>query len=464
MPRLSERLRSGWLRLEPARVDLPSGTVPFQLGLFYGRSDLAPGTRWWDRRVGVVVDAIRPASLRRLEAGVSATHRGLLAGGSTYGSSLAAGASVTNMSLAALGGGALPNLRKLTRGLSVRTWTRSGAATVGHIWSELRAAMRIRMAVDAPEQTRAPFGHGVSAVLMRNLFVEMALKDIRAGVPVVFLNFFGHDRLSHHLGPAAPEVFDYLAAADADIERLIRSAEQSGRPWNTALFSDHGQHEARPFEVMYGMTVEELVRGVLRATAVSEPKHTRPLVLCSGNLAHIYLSGPRALRVEELEGRFPGLVGVLRRHQGIGLVAARAGDGGLWLGTPGHAASIPEGQPVPSKLALGPNGPSIVNRVRPLLAQEDAGDLVLFGSEIDGKLVSFLRQWGCHNGFLGDQLDAFLATSPDLHLQLPTQGVPSALHRQLWDLRSGGIEADAGTVSGDLVGAPNRSGSEITSP
>ena len=45
MPRLSERLRSGWLRLESARVDLPSGTVPFQLGLFYGRSDLAPNTR-----------------------------------------------------------------------------------------------------------------------------------------------------------------------------------------------------------------------------------------------------------------------------------------------------------------------------------------------------------------------------------------------------------------------------------
>jgi hypothetical protein len=153
---------------------------------------------------------------------------------------------------------------------------------------------------------------------------------------------------------------------------------------------------------------------------------------------------------------------VLRRHQGIGLVAARANGGGLWLGTSGHAASIPEGQPIPSKLALGPDGPSIANRVRTLMAQEDAGDIVLFGSEIDGKLVSFLRQWGCHNGFLGDQLDAFLATSPNLQLQLPAHGVPSALYRQLWQLRSGQKGAGAGTPSGDLVGARNHSTSEFT--
>jgi hypothetical protein len=224
---------------------------------------------------------------------------------------------------------------------------------------------------------------------------------------------------------------------DSDLEALIRTTEQSGRSWSTLVLSDHGQHEARPFDATYGMSLFDLVDGVLRSTSLGDVHTIRPRILRSGNLAHIYLSDSKALTAEGLEAQYPGLLGILRRHQGLGLVAARSESGGIWLGTPGHGAALTPGQPVPAKFALGPDAASVVESVHTLLRQEDSGDFALFGAEVDGRLISFLRQWGCHNGFLGDQTDAFVAGSASLDLNIPPRGVATALHQQLGEIRFG---------------------------
>lgn len=409
MPRLAERLQAGWLHLRPARADLPSGTLAYQLGLLYGRQDLAPGTRWWDRRAGVLVDATKPRSLKRLEAGISSGHRGLLEGGSAYGSSVAGGASVANLSLAGLAG-PRPALARTLRRAPLRIW----GATLA----------------DVPR-------HGLSPSLARRLFTELAAADLRDGVPAVLCNFFGPDMLGHRFGPDSPEVLAYLRQADADIEQLLSAAEHAAPPRATVLFSDHGQHRSRPFRAAYGLSLATLVAEVLKATAAAEPPHATPLVLGSGNLAHVYLSSGAPLLHDDVDARWPGLTGVLRRHPGIGLLAGRAAGGALVVGTGGALCALQAHEPPPAKLALGLQGPELLDRLRDLLAQEDCGDLVLFGAEVDGALVSFLDQQGCHNGYLGGQRDAFVASSPSVELHIPPSGVASSLHRQLCALRFG---------------------------
>ena len=228
MPRLAERLRSGWLHLHPTRVELPSGTLAFHLALLHGRSDLAPGTRWWDRRAGVRVDGTRPASLRRVQEGVAAGAPGLLRDGSAYGSSISGGASSTDLSLAAL---ARP------RGRLGRTLRRAGAgawasALLPGVRQGLAEAARL---LPAPGRARiqqarlAPVGHAVAGVLARRILVELAVRDLQAGVPAVLCNFFGHDQLAHHFGPDSLEASLYLRHADQDIERLLSTAERSVR-------------------------------------------------------------------------------------------------------------------------------------------------------------------------------------------------------------------------------------------
>jgi hypothetical protein len=433
MPRLAERVRSGWLHLHPTRVDLPSGTLAFQLGLLHGRSDLAPGTRWWDRRAAGPVDGTGPRSLRRLAAGLAPSHPGLLQDGSAYGSSISGGATSTDLSLAA------------PRSAFGRALRRAGgralsAAAAGSLRHALAEALRWLAALGRPEQARAaPLGHAVSAVLARKILLDLAVQDLQEGVPAVFCNFFAHDQLGHHFGPDAPEVLAYLQQADQDIERLLSTAERHGRARFALLFSDHGQQPARPFKATYGLGLQTLVSELVRATSRAEPPAARPLVLASGNLAHLYLSTRRPLLYEEIETHFPGLAEILRRHPGIGLVAGRAEGGGLFAGTASAQAALGPDEPPPARLGLGEAAAELLPRLRALLRIEDCGDLVLFGAEVDGRLVSFLHQWGCHNGYLGEQLDAFAAASPNAELRLPQAGVASSLYEQLRALR---FEAD----------------------
>jgi type I phosphodiesterase/nucleotide pyrophosphatase len=442
MPRLAERLRSGWLHLHPTRVDLPSGTAAFQLGLLYGRSDLAPGTRWWDRRGGAIVDATRPRSLRRLETGLASLDSGLLLGGSAYGSSVSGGATSTDLSLAALGG-PRSAFGRILRQAGGAAWSRAAAGSLrqalGEAFRWLSSLGRQRL----EEARLSPLRHALAAVAARQLLVELACRDLAEGVPSVLINFFGHDQLGHHFGPDAPELVAYLEQADADIERLLSTAERSGRPRCAVLFSDHGQAPARPFASTYGLGLQKLVAELVRTTSRAEPPDARPLVLASGNLAQIYLSSRRPLVQEDIEAHFPGLTGVLRRHPAIGLVAARAETGSLFVGTPTHQAVLGPDQQPPAKLGLGETASELLPRLRALLAIEDAGDLLLFGAEVDGRLVSFLHQWGCHNGYLGDQLDAFAAVSPNAELQIPQSGVASSLHHQLLALRADRSPEDA---------------------
>jgi hypothetical protein len=435
MPRLAERLRSGALELQSARVDLPSGTLAFHCGLLYGRSDLVPGTRWWDRRAGCVVDATRPKSVLRFERGVAPHGRGLLEGGSAYGSTLGGGASVTDLSLAALAG-PRSGLRRALGRTAGGAWKRA-------LGGSLRLARR-----EAPRWLAAlagrhsgvgrfsPLYHGVAGVLLRELLVELAAADLKDGVPAVLYNFMGHDQLSHHLGPDAPEVQEYLARADEDIERLLTAAERGSRA--VALFSDHGQAPARPFRATYGTSLSGLLGDLARTTAAAEPPPARPpLVLLSGNLAHVYFSAGAPLESAGIEAHYPGMLQVLRRHPGIGLAACRAAGGGIAIGTETHLAELASGAEPGSRLGLGEGGPDLCARLGALLAQEDCGDLVLFGAEVDGRLVSFLDQWGCHNGYLAGQLDSFVITGRGLPLQLPGHGLASSLHRQVSRWRHG---------------------------
>ena len=119
-----------------------------------------------------------------------------------------------------------------------------------------------------------------------------------------------------------------------------------------------------------------MIAEIVRATCRNEPPSSRPLVLCSGNLAHVYLSGRRPLVHEEVEAELPGMTAVLRRHPAIALVAARAEGGALFIGTPGHQAAVGPGEAAPAKLGLGEAGADLLPRLRALLGIEDSGILV----------------------------------------------------------------------------------------
>ncbi len=434
MPRLQDRVDSGRLRLRAAMPDLPSGTLSFHAGLFYGHSLPIPGTRWWDRTTSQVIDATSPASLRRLEKTLFGNGTPLLEKGSAYGAQIT-GRSASHLCVATSRSQILRQLRRIpAKGLF-------SAALLALEHSRREVAHRFHGTAHRGcfKPKNAPFRHGIYGPMAASVTTDLALQDLHNGIPIIFANFFGHDTFSHHFGPADHLVETLLSIIDKQLEKLFEAVDKQAKQCDVLLLSDHGQAPCQPFHSIYGMRLEQFVGDLGRVTAVQA--HLPLRVFGSGNLAHIYFPSSRPMLFHEIKEAVPGFIRILSRHPGIHIVACRGEDGSTVLASEANVVQLPRGTSPPSRLDLGEKGQVIVERIGALLAGQDSGDLILFGKSVDGRLVSFLDQRGCHNGFLAHQLECFIATTAGLELDIPETGLATSLHRQLLSLQAPRREA-----------------------
>jgi hypothetical protein len=150
------------------------------------------------------------------------------------------------------------------------------------------------------------------------------------------------------------------------------------------------------------------------------------VVVCAGgNMAHIYFNLRQdKVTLDELDAAHPGLVDVLARHPGVGLVIAHDG------------ASSDAGQPEP--IAFGKNGahhlatgavtgqdplapygdPDLRAGQLLLLAEfPNSGDLIVMSAVYpDGQVAAFEELIGSHGGLGGQQTDAFLLHPADMRV------------------------------------------------
>jgi hypothetical protein len=143
------------------------------------------------------------------------------------------------------------------------------------------------------------------------------------------------------------------------------------------------------------------------------------VVTYSSCLALVYFADTAdPLGLAEIAGdrRRAHLYASLLAHPGIGLVATRAAGGAVHLESRGGRAVI-VGDAVrvlagESPLASYGTEPYVVRAVRDLVAQPNAGDLVLFGAYDGYDIISFDDQVGAHGSAGGDQTYPFLITPP----------------------------------------------------
>jgi uncharacterized membrane protein YvlD (DUF360 family) len=484
MPVVRQWLEDGGHDVHEWLVQMPCTTPASQQAILHGTSAGVPAFRWYDRELGRVLVANRPADASVIEQRAS-TGRGLLADG---------GVSISNIFTGDASRAALTMSRvEVTRGARATraavaryfVWpdglARSLARTVAEVMRErFQAARQHRLGV-RPRVHRSWTFAGMRAVsngLLRDLNTALVVEEMQRGTPSIYVDYVDYDEVAHHAGAFRLESLATLTALDRVLGTLAVAAEAAPRRYHVVALSDHGQSQGEPFASRYGIDlaglcadlantsvtgVEQSVESWGRVSTLTEDLadttgaterlarsvagrvegHLGPeaateaaseagfVVLGSGNLGLVYVPGPSRLLRDELETRWPALLSGLAAHPGIAFVSVLSSDGPVAIGPAGErdltTGAVVGEDPL---RRFGDHAPAMLRDATLLPEAPD----VYVNSELDERtddVAAFEPLVGCHGGLGGWQDRGFvLAPAALLSPDEPIVG-GVALHRHL---------------------------------
>ncbi|WP_244928129.1 phage holin family protein [Nocardioides sp. W7] len=466
MPTLRRWVDSGSHAVQEWTVQLPCTTPASQQAILHGTAHGVPAFRWYDRELGRVLVANRPADAAVIESRAS-TGTGLLADDGMSVSNLFTGdaprASMTMSRLEVARGSRRTRVvfaRFLLRpdGLS-----RSLSRTIAEVVRERFQASRQRRLGAHPRVHRSWTFAGLRAFsngLLRDLNTVVVSEELMRGARSVYVDYVDYDEIAHHAGSTRVESLACLTGLDQVLALLERVADRAPRRYHLVVLSDHGQSQGEPFAARYGIELSDLCRSltqapttglessiegwgrvdsVLEASArvdeilkpASADGDAELIVLGSGNLGLVYVPGPQRLTLDQLDARWPALVAGLVAHEGIGFVSVLDADGPVAIGRAGRRhldTGVVEGID-----PLLPFGRHAATRLLAATALPQAPDIYV-NSALDADtldVAAFEPLVGCHGGLGGWQDSAFvLAPSALLATDDPIVGGVE-LHRHL---------------------------------
>src|SRR3954447_17046054 len=364
---------------------------------------------------------------------------------------------------------------------------------IAEMAKEVFQARRARLAGIEPRLDARGFPYPVlramTNVVLRPLVTSLVIEEMLRGTPAIYVTYTDYDEIAHHSGPQRAESLDALDGVDRALGSLARAAEDAPRPYHFVVLSDHGQSLGATFLQRYGKPLDALVRQLMGGadsvaaaideleqwrvvnTFVSElsrargaarvatsairererrrerrarreartspetaPSPDRPdLVVCaSGNLALVYfpdMDGRQTL--EQLNERFPDMVGALANHPGIGLALVRSAQHGAVVIGPSGVRHLSDGK-VEGEDPLEPYGDTADQALRRLDAMSNCGDLALISAvDPDSLQVSAFEELiGSHGGLGGPQTQPMVLYPSDWTLDAEIIGA-EAVYAQL---------------------------------
>ncbi|WP_027344905.1 alkaline phosphatase family protein [Hamadaea tsunoensis] len=456
LPTLARWVRTG--RHDVARwwARVPSTTPASQAALLHGTNDGISAFRWYDKKLGRLVVANRPADAAEIEKRLS-NGRGLLADGGVGISNMFTGDAPTAlmvMSRLASGRGGLgPGRAYLRLFASPFVFARALVLTVAEMLKELYQGRQQRLRGVEPRVPRHGsyvLLRGATNAVLRDLNVALVAEHMMAGAPVIFVDFVDYDEIAHHAGVLRPEALDALRGVDRVLGTLEQVAAAAPRAYEFVVLSDHGQSQGATFFQLAGHTLEEAVRrriGADRAATMDETstveawgpvnamltellsatkttarwsaRRERPdgvrtqtpelVVAGSGNLGLVWFPRlPGRVPVEVIRREFPDLIPGLLAEPGVGFVVVDSGRGALAIGPEGVHV-LGDGT-VEGTDPLAPFGPRAARDLARVAAMTTAPDLYVHSS-LDprtGEVHAFEELVGCHGGLGGWQNEAAL--------------------------------------------------------
>jgi uncharacterized membrane protein YvlD (DUF360 family) len=471
VPHLRRLLASGDYLLRPWTVQIPCTTPASQQGILHGTIDRIPAFRWYDRELGRVLVANRPADARVIEERAT-NGLGLLYDDGVSISNLFTGdapRSMMTMSRAEMQRGSVHTRRVFGWFFATPSgFMRSLSRTIAEIVKErFQAKRQVRRDLDPRVHRGWVFAllRAVTNALLRDLNTALVAEEMRTGTKSIYVDYVDYDEIAHHAGMFRPESLASLDGLDRTMGTLARLAESAPRRYRIVMLSDHGQSQGTVFADLQGKSLADLcselmrthvqtidapVEGLGRMDSITgdlgtdgitgklanaaddrvtkahleqsgdNPTEEPIVVIGSGNLGLMYLRGQQRLTLQDLEAQYPALVPGLAADPGIAFVVAIDNDGQPWAigGAGRHNLATGEVQGADPMAPFQDRAPERLLRAALL---DEAPDLYV-NSVVDpvtNDVHAFEGLVGSHGGLGGWQDHGFLMGPADLMAGLP---------------------------------------------
>jgi uncharacterized membrane protein YvlD (DUF360 family) len=478
---------SGGYVLREWTVQLPCTTPASQLGILHGTVAGVPAFRWYDRELGRVLIANRPADAAVIEQRAT-TGAGLLADdGLALGNLFTGDAPRAMLTMSKLGGGRGSEATRQTFAWFLTNpngFTRGLVRTVAEIMKERwQAARQTRLDILPRIHRGWTFAalRAATNVLQRDLNTAVIAEEMRKGTRSIYVDYVDYDEIAHHAGMFRPESLAALDGLDRVLGTLERLAAHAARRYHIVVLSDHGQSQGQSFQDRFGADLGEVCtnlmdekvvaldapveewgrmeslagdlsgaglsgRAASRAAAVSrrhidesaEALTSADLtVLGSGNLGMLYVHSAVRLTLEDLQERWPKLIPGLCAHEGVGFIAGVDSSGVPWAIGANGRIRLDTGEVVDED-PLRPYRDHAARVLRRAVVMPEAPDLYVNSrvEEVTLDIAAFEPLVGAHGGLGGWQDRAVLLTPRALAHVLPTEHIEGAdrLHAVLVEM------------------------------
>ena len=522
VPFISKLIRSGSHKLAHWTALLPSTTPASQAGILHGNNDGIPNFRWWEKEHAQLLVANHPDDATVIEQRISDGEGLLSPGGASISNIFTGDGDRAFLVMSAIkvkerGLGASNAFAYYFA--SPYSWLTMLGKFIAEVIKELVQAWRQRRAGIEPMLDRGfpyPFVRASTNVALRALGTSLVMEEMMRGTPVIYMDYTDYDEIAHHSGPERPESLDALDGVDRELATLARAAEDAPRPYRFVLLADHGQSLGSTFLQRYGETLQDVVRSLMGgeasvAAATAEVEDWGPLntfagevsetsgvagsvartatrnrtrdgqvdlrpededtgddataetdlvVVAGGNLALVYFGGDSGrLTLEQIEERYPGLVGALANHPGVGVLIVRSAEHGLACIGEGGANYLEKGrvEGVDPLAVYGEHAEAAVRRLDDIEHVGDIGVISFYDSET-GEVAAFEELIGAHGGLGGAQTKPFIVHPAEWEMDLaPLLGAP-AVYQQLRRWMEDGLGMTFGATERDRETGPSGDG------
>jgi uncharacterized membrane protein YvlD (DUF360 family) len=468
---------SGDYVLQEWTAQLPCTTPASQLGILHGTVAGVPAFRWYDRELGRVLIANRPADAAVIEQRAT-TGAGLLADdGLALGNLFTGDAPRAMLTMSKLGGGRGSEATRQTFAWFLTNpngFTRGLVRTVAEIMKERwQAARQTRLDILPRIHRGWTFAalRAATNVLQRDLNTAVIAEEMRKGTRSIYVDYVDYDEIAHHAGMFRSESLAALDGLDRVLGTLERLAAHAARRYHIVVLSDHGQSQGQSFQDRFGADLGEVCtklmdekvvtldapvedwgrveslagdlsgaglsgRAASRAATVSR-RHidqgaetltsTDLTVLGSGNLGMLYVHSPVRLTLEDLYERWPKLIPGLCAHEGVGFIAGVDSSGVPWAIGANGRIRLDTGE-VAEEDPLRPYRDHAARVLRRAVVMPEAPDLYVNSrvEEVTLDIAAFEPLVGAHGGLGGWQDRAVLLTPRALAHVLPTEHIEGA--------------------------------------
>lgn len=525
MPTVKKWLDSGTHNLLQWETDFTSQTGAMQTGILLGNNDNVPAYRWWDREKGKMIMSGNPKDAFALEGALS-TGKGLLSDGGASRANMFSGDATESLftmsTITARRYGRGPRFytylfnpfivaRLLARFLIevVKEWFEAARQRRAHKRGDPHAKYIVSARNPGYAFLRAAMG-----CLLQDLATYTVIGDVLRGVPAIYALYAGYDDLGHFAGMQAEESFEMLYETDHYFARIERALEYAPRPYHVIVLSDHGQSEGPTFKGAHGISLEDLVKGLLKgeqtvfgaldtneawdnwnavltestqddtrtaglirrmmrnktkdgvvtvgperdpkevAAEADAQKEAKVVVFGSGSTGLIYFTDSKErMTFEQIGDTHPDLLVGLQQHPGIGLVIVKSEKNGTMAIGKGGVNYVDIGTVEGSVDPLAAFGPNAVMHVKRESSFKDCPDIIVnttFDPQTQ-ELAGFENQVSHHGGMGGPQNRPFVLY-PKV---LPHDGKPIIWASGLYKLMRGWREQVQNMNNGSSAPQPN---------